>query len=82
MTATGMSAAASTSDPLNPDRDGYSGAQRHPVPLDAPDVTLRSQRFLAYGERLRCEEAEIIPGPSQARPTSQADPRWTARPLR
>ncbi len=50
MTATGMSAAAGTSDPPNPDGDGYSGAQRHLVPLDAPDVALRGQRLLAYGE--------------------------------
>ncbi len=28
------------------------GAGRHPVPLDAPDVVLRGQRLLAYGERL------------------------------
>ncbi len=40
MTATGTSAAAATSDALNPDGDGYSGAQRHPVPLDASDVAL------------------------------------------
>ncbi len=30
--------------PLNPDGDGYLGAQRHHVPLDAPDVALRGQR--------------------------------------
>ena len=60
MTAAGMSAAAATSDPPNPNGDGYSGAQRHPVPLDAPDIALRGQRLLAYGERLRHEEAEII----------------------
>ena len=34
------------------------GARRQPVPLDAPDVALRGQRLLAYGERLRREEAE------------------------
>ncbi len=44
--ATGISAAA-TSDH---DGDGYLGTQRHPVPLDAPDVALRGQRLMAYGE--------------------------------
>ncbi len=34
------------------------GAGRHPVPLDAPDVALREQRLLAYGERLWREETE------------------------
>ncbi len=71
MTATGMSAAAATSEPPHPDGDGYSGAQRHPVPLDAPDVVLRGQRLLAYGERLRREEAEIIQEPGRARPTGR-----------
>ncbi len=36
------------------------GARRHPVPLDAPDIALRGQRLLAYGERLRREEAEVV----------------------
>ncbi len=36
------------------------GARRHLVPLDAPDVALRGQRLLAYGERLRREEAEAV----------------------
>ncbi len=40
MTTRGMSAAAARSDPPNPDGDGHSGTQRHPVPLDAPDVAL------------------------------------------
>ncbi len=71
MTATGTSAAAAILDPPNPDGDGYSGAQRHPVPLDAPDVALWDQRLLAYGERLRREEAEIIPEPGRACPTSR-----------
>ncbi len=71
MTATVRSAAAATSDPLNPDGDGYSGAQRHTVPLDAPDVALRGQRLLAYGERVRGEEAEIIQEPGQARLTGR-----------
>ncbi len=34
------------------------GARHHPVPLDAPDVALRGQRLLAYGERLQREETE------------------------
>ncbi len=33
--------------------------QHHPVPLAVPDVALRGQRLLAYGERLRREEAEV-----------------------
>ncbi len=68
MTATRMSAATMTSDPPNPDGDGYSGAQPHPVPLDAPDIALRGQRLLAYGERLRSKEAEIIQEPVRDRP--------------
>ncbi len=36
------------------------GAKRHPVPLDTPSVALRGQRLLAYGERLRQEEAEAV----------------------
>ncbi len=34
------------------------GARRQPVPLDAPDVSLRRQRLQAYEERLRQEEVE------------------------
>ena len=67
MTATGMSAAAATVDPPNPDGDGYS---HHPVALDAIDVALWDQRLLAYGERLRRKEAEIFPEPGRACPTS------------
>ncbi len=33
MTATGTSVAAVTSDPPNPDGDGYYGAQRHRVAI-------------------------------------------------
>ncbi len=51
-TATGMSAAAA----WHPEGDDYSRSQRHPVPLDAPDVALRGQRLIAYEERLRREE--------------------------
>ncbi len=44
------------------------GAGHHPVSLDAPDVALRGQRLLAYGERLWWEEAEVInPAPGRAR---------------
>ncbi len=64
-----MSGAEAMSYPPNPDRDGYSGTQRHPVPLDAPDVALQGQRLLAYGERLHPEEAEVILGPGRACPT-------------
>ncbi len=38
------------------------GAGHHPAPLDAPDVALRGQRLLAYGERLRREETEAAAG--------------------
>ncbi len=67
MTATGISAAA-TSDP---DGDGYSRTQHHPVPLDAPDVALRGQRLMAYGERLCQEEEQITQVSGRARPTGQ-----------
>ncbi len=69
MTATWMSAAVKISDILNANGDGYSGAQRHPVLLNAPDIALQGQKMLAYGERLRREEAEIILEPGRARPT-------------
>ncbi len=42
------------------EEDRIRGATRHPVPLDAPDVALRGQRQLAYGERLRREETEPV----------------------
>ncbi len=66
MTATGISAAA-TSDP---DRDGYLRTH-HPVPLDAPDVALRGQRLMAYGERLRREEEQITQESGRALPTGR-----------
>ncbi len=75
MTATGMSAAA-TSDP---DGDGYSRTQRHPVPLDAPNVALQGQRLMAYGERLRREEEQITQESGRARPTAST-PDGTAGP--
>ena len=34
------------------EEDASRGARRQQVPLDAPDVALRGQRLLAYGERL------------------------------
>ncbi len=40
------------------EENAFHGARREPVPLDAPDVALRGQRLLAYGERLRREEIE------------------------
>ncbi len=50
-----MSAAAA----WHPEGDDYSRSQRHPVPLDAPDVALRGQRLMAYEERLRREEGRV-----------------------
>ncbi len=48
--------------------DTICGARRHPVPLDAPDVALRGRRLLAYGWRLRREEAEAVnPAAGRAR---------------
>ncbi len=52
-----MSAASAPVEPAN--RNPCYGAQRHPVPLDAPDIALRGQRLLAYGEMLRREETEV-----------------------
>ncbi len=50
------------------EENAFQGARRQPVPLDAPDVALRGQRLLAYGERLRREEAETgNPGAGRAR---------------
>ena len=61
MPVTGINAATMPAGPpqLNNDRWLLDGAQRHPVPLGAPDVALRGQRLLAYGERLRREGAGI-----------------------
>ena len=50
------------------------GAGRHPVPLDASDVTLWGQRLLAYGERLRLEEGEAV-NPAAGRARHPARPR-------
>ncbi len=72
MTARGMSAAAA----WQPEGDNYSRSQRHPVPLDTPDVALRGQRLMAYDERLRREEGEPVrrqAGPGHA--TDLIDPR-------
>ena len=66
MTATGMSAAAT----WHPERDDCSRTQRHPVPLDAPDVALRGQRLMAYEERLRREEGQVRQESGRARPSS------------
>ncbi len=50
------------------EENASQGARRQPVPLDAPDVVLRGQRLLAYGERLRRKEAETDnPGAGRAR---------------
>ncbi len=67
MTATGMSATAT----LNPEGNDYSRTQRHPVPLDAPDVALRGQRPMAYGEKLRREEEQISQESGRAGPTGR-----------
>ncbi len=39
--------------------DMIRGARRH-LPLDAPDVALREQRLLVYGERVRRVKAEAV----------------------
>ncbi len=44
--------------PAHRDEDASQGARRKQVPLDAPDVALRGERLLAYGERLCQEEVE------------------------
>ena len=56
------------------EESAFPGARRHPVPLDAPDVALRGQRLLAYGERLRWEEAEAV-NPAAWRARHPARPR-------
>ncbi len=66
MTATGMSAAAT----WHPEGNDYSRTQRHPVPLDAPNVALRGQRLMAYEERLRREEGSQES--DRARPSSRS----------
>ncbi len=50
------------------------GVRHHPGPLDAPDVALRGQRLLAYGERLRREETESV-NPAAGRAHHPARPR-------
>ncbi len=67
MTATVMSAAAT----LHPEGDDYSRTQRHPVPLDAPDVALRGQRLMAYEERLKPEEGQASQETGRARPSNR-----------
>ena len=68
MTATGMSAAAA----WHPERDDCSITQRHPIPLDAPDVALRGQRLMAYEERLRREEGQVSQESGRARPSNRS----------
>ncbi len=68
MTATGMSAAAA----WHPDGNDYSRNYRHPVPLNVPDVALRGQRLMAYGERLRREEGQVSQESGRAWPTSRS----------
>ncbi len=54
------------------EEDASHGARHQPVPLDAPDVALRGQRLLAYGERLRRKEIEAgNPGAGRARPPAR-----------
>ncbi len=58
-----------------PGAEGTShGARHQTVPLDAPDVALRGQRVLAYGERLRREEIEAG-NPDAGRARHPAKPR-------
>ncbi len=54
--------------------DMSQGARRQQVPLDAPDVVLRGQRLLAYGDRLRREEVETG-NPGAGRACHPARPR-------
>ncbi len=54
-----MSAVSASVDPATAEGDPCYAGRRRPVPLDAPDVALRGQRLLAYGERLQREEAEV-----------------------
>ncbi len=56
------------------EENASQGARHQPVPLDAPDVALRGQRLLAYGERLRREEAETG-NPGAGRTCHPARPR-------
>ncbi len=60
--------------PAPRDEDASHGARRQQVPLDAPDVALRGQRLLAYGERLRREEVETG-NPGAGRTCHPARPR-------
>ncbi len=53
------------------EEDDYSRSQRHPVPLDAPDVALRGQRLMAYEEKLRREEGRASQEIGRARPASR-----------
>ncbi len=72
MTVTGMSAAVALAEPPHRNNDSHQGAQRHPIPLDAPDVALKGQRLLVYGERLHHKEAGIVSAePGRARPTAR-----------
>ena len=56
------------------EENAFHGARRQPVPLDAPDVALRGQRLLAYGERLQREEVETV-NPAAGRARHPARPR-------
>ncbi len=54
-----MSATSAPGDPAPAEGAPCYGARHRPVTLDTPDVALRGQRLMAYGERLRWDEAEI-----------------------
>ncbi len=61
------------------EESAFHGVRCQPVPLDAPDIALRGQRLLAYGERLRREEIEAV-NPAARRARHLARPhRPTAR---
>ncbi len=61
------------------EENAFHGARHQPVSLDAPDVALRGQRLLAYGERLRWEEIEAG-NPAAGHGRHSARPGWpTAR---
>ncbi len=52
--------------------DDYSRSQRHPIPLDAPDVALRGQRLMTYKERLMREEGRASQETGWARPSNRS----------
>ncbi len=66
--STGVPEPVRTNAPAPGEGNALHGARRQSVPLDAPDVALRGQRLLVYGERLRWEEIEAGLARHPARP--------------